>query len=814
MQDKRKPYRIAGAYDTETTTIGEGSESRAFPVLFICSDLRGVDLAAYDASEPIALFRYADGFHSYIDDMVAWGQREGVIPVICAYNLMFDLQPVIYELSCRYGIEANAQSSTHVYTLDLQEDGHTVLRFWDTFHLEMRGLAAMGDTCGLEKAKGDWDYKLVRTPETPITEQEVHYAIRDVQVIPAYLRWLLDTNEWLKPDDFAYTVVTKTSLVRQQAAHEIGHLVVESEVRGKKRGRKLSQLYMQLCAQEFPQTYAQYAIRKACFRGGFTFTAGQFASRPQRNVVSLDVTSMHHAFINGRFLPVGFHGESPDVLRHLCEQTARTPLDDVLKVYHEPFPFAYHACVRLTNLRLREGSAFDAYQIGLIPEGKFRATGARAEWGAGESDIDAETSIRAQGYADAALDPLFAYGKLYQAREVRLHVCEIEMWCISRVYEWDSLSVEYGESTTSFTRPPDYVTLQSNLLFERKQAMKRVLHNYVEGTPYTQEIPASIPVGIAEELKRGTASVQDLTGYYNSTVKGMFNGIYGVQAQDLMKPTYECVDGELKVDRATVATRENYAEKLPEHPKAIYTYGMRIVGGSRMHLVIAIELIHRALGERARVLGGDTDSMKIALDGITTSDVLACLRPLHDAVTRAISTTQSRVREQFPDISSDLEGIGTFDDEGTNPAHMEAWNKARIYWDGECTHVTCAGLPRPKGEYTIETWLNERISSVEDFEHLAPAVLGYNVFISNEVSHVLERTHPHPWERVRERVRDYLGAESEVDAYRSIALYDAGRFLGDISKRGNVENIRYLSYRGVEVDTRERAVTREGIEYV
>ena len=806
---ERKRYTIAGCYDTETTTIGKGTHAVAFPVLFICSDLRGVDLAAYDASEPIHLYRYDTEFLAYIADMVEWGRKQGVIPVICAYNLMFDLQPVIFELSRRYGIQANAQSSTHVYTLDLMEDRQQVLRFWDTFHLEMRGLAAMGDTCGLEKAVGDWDYKLIRTPETPITALEAHYASRDVQVIPAYLKWLLSVNEWLKQGDFAYTVVTKTSLVRQQAAHEIGPL--QADGAGK---RKLSQLYLCTCAEEFPQTYNQYAIRKASFRGGFTFTAGAYASRVQQNVCSLDVTSMHHAFINGRYMPVGFQMANPAEIRTYVRQTIATDMRAVLGMYHQPFPFAYHACIRFTNIRLKHGSAFDCYQIGLIPEGKFRATGARAEWGAGESDIDAETAMRAQGFADTAYRATFAYGKLYSADEVCLHVCELETWCIAQVYEWDSYTVLYGEGTRTYVRPPDYVTLQSNLLFERKQAMKNVLHGYTEGTPYTDPIPDSIPVGIADELRAGTASVSDLTGYYNSTVKGMFNGIYGVQAQDLMKPTYECVDGELRVDRATVANRDNYAEKLPDHPKAIYTYGLRIVGGSRMHLVIAIYLIYRAFGERARVLGGDTDSLKIALDGIATGDVLSCLQPLHDAVRRAIAYTQSRVREQYPTIASGLDGIGTFDNEGVNPCHMEAWNKARVYWDGEHCHVTCAGLPRPKGTYTIESWLDERVHAPKDFTELAPQALGYNVYIANEVSHVLERTHPHPWERVDADITDYLGVTSHVSAYKSVALYDAGRCLGDTTKNSNFEAIQYQASRGYDIDTREREITREGIHYV
>ena len=71
---------------------------------------------------------------------------------ICAYNLMFDMQTLMLDLNMQYDMKATAQSSTNVYTLDLIQDGETVLRFWDTYHLEMRGLAAMGETAGLEKA--------------------------------------------------------------------------------------------------------------------------------------------------------------------------------------------------------------------------------------------------------------------------------------------------------------------------------------------------------------------------------------------------------------------------------------------------------------------------------------------------------------------------------------------------------------------------------------------------------------------------------------------------------------------------------------
>ena len=37
---KRKKLEIAAIYDTETTNIGKGEDTRAFPILFIDNDIQ------------------------------------------------------------------------------------------------------------------------------------------------------------------------------------------------------------------------------------------------------------------------------------------------------------------------------------------------------------------------------------------------------------------------------------------------------------------------------------------------------------------------------------------------------------------------------------------------------------------------------------------------------------------------------------------------------------------------------------------------------------------------------------------------------
>lgn len=814
---ERRSFRVAAIFDTETTNIGEGAETRAYPILYIFNDLRDTPLESYTPdADDVRFYRHTSEALTYIANLIEYGRAHGYVPVIAAYNLMFDMQTLMLELAQTYTLHVNAQTATSVYTLDLCVGDDVVCRFWDTYYLEMGGLRAMGETCGLPKAVGDWDYSLVRTPETPLTEEELFYARRDVQVIPQYLQWLLRANAWLTADMLGCRVLTKTSLVRQMARREIGGRRVTLQ-----GGKKitLQRAFEMTCNQEFSRDYKSYALRKACFRGGLTFTSAKTASVVVDNVASLDVTSMHHAFINGRRLPVKFAPTPPELLQMACESIIATPLDDVLAHYDDPFRTGVHVAVRFVNLRLRKGTCFDAWGVAICPRSKFvRTLRAGADYGDNERAKTQDNSIRAHGYVDSAINPTYAFGKLYRADECVLHVNEIELWNIGQVYDYDAMQVLYGESTTKTIIPPDYVTLQSNMLFARKTDVKNLIKGYTEGTPYTGEIPESIPEGIAHDAKEGTLSVKFLQSYYGSTVKGQFNGIYGTQAQDVMKADYRVTEtGELEVDKGTVCTPENFAKKRPKTPRVLYTYGMRIVAGSRMHLIIAMLLVYARLCDRATVTGGDTDSLKIRCDAdVSDADLLESLQPLHDAVETAINSTMRRVRVTAPDMASTLAHIGKFEVEDCGGAtrytkHMELWNKARVSLDiGGRVHVTCAGLPRPDGAYTIEEFLRDLMASGHGFAEAVEMSLGYDVLVDYDICHTLQRNRPHVWDRYVGNVTDYRGATTHVDVPEAIALYPSGRWLGESDKQANGENITYLrdTYnRRVETTPRELTLT-------
>ena len=812
---KRESYKLCAIYDTETCNIGSGSNTRAYPILFIDNDIRDKNLYEYEQGrdDKINFYRHEDEYVARLEEYMTWGRVCGCIPVVCAYNLMFDLQPLMETLSSEYLIKVNAQSSTNVYTVDVcdEDSEKTLLRFWDTFHLEMRGLKAMGETCGLKKANGDWDYTLTRTPETPLTDLELFYASRDVQVIPAYLKYLLHANEWMTQDELGVRVLTKTSIVRQMARHNIAPIPV-----GKRNGKKLKldKAFESMCIAQLPSSFSSYALRKGCFRGGLTFTAARYANELVHNVASLDVTSMHHTFINGRYVPIDFRLALPNELELCYDAVVNTTREQVLNNYHKPFDYAFHARIRFRNVRLRKGSCFEEWGIALSSTAKFKkAVAAGTEIGNDPRNVAQENAVRADGWHDTFVNATFALGKLYRADEVVMHLTELELWAFSRVYEWDAHDCVFGEVTGKWKIPPDYVTLQSNMLFEMKNAAKFINNHYDEGKPYEYDIPSTIPDGIADMLRDGTCTSQFFESWYTSTVKGMFNGIYGTMAQDVYKPSYKCVDGELIVDRATVTTRDNWEERQPKRCKVLYTYGMRIVGGSRVHLIIAMELLHEALGNRVRICGGDTDSMKVSCDDDVTDDELqAALEPIAEASKRAIDTCMARMREQFPDKASKLTGIGSFDVEGCGDGtrwanHMEAWNKARLSESNGHSHITCAGLSRPEGAYTIEMFVNGLLAAGYEVGSVFKLVLGYNVSVTNSICHALEGHHPKATDLYDSDVTDYLGNTTHVTAHESNALYPASRMLGETAKPTNARTVSYLRGEyGRDVDTSLRTL--------
>lgn len=115
-----------------------------------------------------------------------------------------------------------------------------------------RSLAYIGKNLrakGFEKAVGELDYSLIRTPITPLTERELHYCEMDIRVLVQYIREKIEDDE-----DITKIPYTNTGYVRRYVKNEC--------FRNRKR-------YMSLM-DELTMTPGCYQAAEKAFMGGAT----------------------------------------------------------------------------------------------------------------------------------------------------------------------------------------------------------------------------------------------------------------------------------------------------------------------------------------------------------------------------------------------------------------------------------------------------------------------------------------------------------------------------------------------------------------
>lgn len=803
---QKKPFKACIFMDTETSVATLQNDRKiGYVCLYQFNDLRNliaIDEYQLGINDNIVFYRYENEVVEYIQNIVQWGKTIGVIPVVCAYNLRYDIQSVFDTLHKHYDMKCSAQNSINIYTLDLLEENTIVLRFWDMFFMEPNGLDAMGRICGVHKFH-TWDYSKMRNPSTRLTQQEVEYAKRDVQILPAYLAWLCHVNTWILPKMFGDTIISATSIVRQFGFTYYGKMKTSKK-------SNVARDYLIRCRQETPIDYDAYAMERACLRGGLAFTSAKTCGVIQHDVCSIDVTSMHHTFMPCS-VPTKFFRAQPQHIVKAAKEILKTNLKEVLSRYNRPFNRAFNALFEFTNLRLKKNTCFSDLGIATLSREKTRVKADfYPETMRDERKEYTENLLREGGYHDIVKGGEYALGKLYKADKVQIWLTEIELWCVGQVYDWDTIKPIRGEMSFNWREAPIMLQLESMHFFTQKNDLKAILQKY-KGTPYNNHIPHTIPDNIRENIANGIWTHEELLQYYNF-VKSCLNAIYGTQVQDMYKPNWEITDvTELEINKKTIVNDGNWAERQPRQPKALFNCGMRIVARSRMHLLIAIELIYEKYGNNAQIIAGDTDSLKIALKcGLTPQDVLKALTPLHNAADTIMENDYITVRETFPYLVKPMMGIGHFTIEKIGndyvvPWHIELWNKCRVSVD---THmkpkIVCAGLIQTeKGVDINDVYCN--MIKAHGVEWSLTHGIGYGVVIPPHIAHNVARTQVKSINIVDFNSVDYQGEIESLHVHEVYALFNAQLQLADISNSENLETIMYIHYHyGRKLETRTR----------
>ena len=814
-----KPYRIIGAYDSETSNVRENGIPMAFPVLHQLGIIDGTPLADItpdNVSEHVEVEMYRHSFELYARlDAIAATNAE-YVPVILCHNLAFDMYGLSSWLS-RQNVRVLAKSARKPITFTVQDEyGNLLLVIWDTLIFSQQSLERMGEDCGYLKGVGEWDYNLVRTPETPLTDDEIDYAKRDILTLFSWFGWWIRRNPDIDESKLALNVVTKTGIVRERRK------VRFSKLKGEGMKRNVAYYWLARCKMEQAKSDDELFTMLAATRGGFTFCSMKSASVPfdysdsSKVIAAYDATSQHPAQLVSHYYPVRFMERPTFVLDLAFDLIGKVTVKRVLDMWDKPFPVAFYACFEFENLRPRKGSLFEKHGIYPLASARYK-TPEQVKQDEDNGDKAAYMDVlRARDYVDTAVNATCAFGKIVSADKARVYITELTAWEMWQAYEWDSVSAVHGYETGRFSKPSDMDVISVMQFYKAKDEFKRAREQYyrcntVDDCEQLKRL--GIAPAIADAMENGTLSAGDVEATYLG-LKADLNAIFGISCSNqYRRQTILDSDGIEYIGEFGICN-------APKTSKVWYQFGQRIVGWSRIAQICAMTLVEPYC---ERIINGDTDSVKFTLpDEKSLSCADKSLKELGKAIDKGKRRICSRVKTAYPDMYDELDQIGHYVLEFKTDRFCASWNKAY------CTHevgkdnkrhfsFTLAGIPTRKRESKASSFIGvygyaDRLYSLGcSFEDVCNLLLGYNVTYANDLIRMNARKFPEWGEVAYMKLTDYLGNTSTVAEPKALALYPMTKTVNDTSSRENALNSRYALKNNPNVNLDRKLVFSKGV---
>lgn len=795
---KQREYRIIGAYDSETCNINGKQGIFAYPVLhqlgLLDCAIDSVSAENVEAHTSIYLFRHAVDLYACFDDIA---QTEyGYVPVIVCHNLAFDMYALSPYLSGRnVRVTAKSCRKPMVFTV-LDDNDKPRLAFWDTLLFSQQSLKRMGEDCGYAKAVGEWDYDLIRTPETELSAEEKEYACKDVYALLAWLGWWIKRNPDIDSTKLGHTVITKTGVVRERRKVRFG------SVRGKHRKYSVSKFWIWLNDSQKPKTDDELFHMSGATRGGFTFVGMNHASKAYElenqpySVLGFDAASMHPAQMVSHKVPVDFREANAKTLENIFHLIGKRDSAWILEHWAKPFLFACYAGYEFENLRPRKGSLYERHGIYPLASTRFE----QCDFELNEDNEDNQQFRLTNPCKDSATDPVYAFGKLVSATKARIYLTELGIWEIWQAYEWDSVRAISGYVSSRFVRPSDMAVISVMQFYKAKNIFKRCRNEYKKNgciADRTDLETIGIPKFVIDGMDNGTIDDTEVDNVYMS-LKADLNSLYGIEASN------EYRRDTVLTSSGIAYVGENGIHNAPKHCKAHYQYGQRIVGWSRIVQHIALQLLDPFALD---IINGDTDSIKALVPDVCKQDAIKCFEPLGKAIDAGKHIVTQRVKETYPDLYDELKGIGWYEFEFETKYFCAAWNKAYCHMDNGHIDFTIAGIPT-KNINVLAEKLHEQGMS---FGQICDEFLGYNVTYSYDLLHLHSRAFPEWGDIVSADVEDYKGNRYHVVEPASLALFPMAKMANDTRKLEHRGNIAYAVANRPTIDDEPRIITGGGI---
>lgn len=147
----------------------------------------------------------------------------------------------------------------------------------------------------VQKAVGDLDYSLVRTSETPLTDEEIGYCINDVRVLMSYIQEKIENENGI-----VHLQLTNTGYVRKYTRDYCTGFYISDPKASRKQGFEYRAIMRALKIQ----SEKEYEQLKSAFAGGFTHGSPTKVRKLHSNVGSADLSSSYPYTMVSSYFPM------------------------------------------------------------------------------------------------------------------------------------------------------------------------------------------------------------------------------------------------------------------------------------------------------------------------------------------------------------------------------------------------------------------------------------------------------------------------------------------------------------------------------
>ena len=197
-----KYYNVTCAFDIETTNNDADGFAYSFQMCI---------------GGAVVVPRYFEDWVDILEALVdKWGITTKERLVLYVHNLGYEYTYLIQMLCNRWGDCKALYTKSRKPLYLLFDNG---IEFRDSLKLFQKSLARATEGCKHEKLKGDLDYTVYRTPDTPLTDIEFAYCVNDVLGLWEAIERLKSEHNY----NAASIPMTNTAMVVQEVNSKISH---------------------------------------------------------------------------------------------------------------------------------------------------------------------------------------------------------------------------------------------------------------------------------------------------------------------------------------------------------------------------------------------------------------------------------------------------------------------------------------------------------------------------------------------------------------------------------------------------------------